>query len=503
MPSGPSAKVLLSHRGALTAKYGAAGLSRIRSAARGLAASDKARGLTTRLVFLDDKRTASRLGLSPVADPADARGAKAFVDGVDEAWTPDYLMLLGSVDVVPMQPLTNPLFSRDPRRGDADTVVESDLPYACDAPFSADPGAFRGATRVVGRLPDVTGNRDAAHLERLLQTAAAYRPRRRSAFLPPFALSAHDWRRSSALTLERLVGTTDDLASAPPDGPQWPPKATRRRLHFVNCHGGVADWRFYGERGSSLPVALDATRVRLTAGTVAAAECCYGGLLYDPGEAQGNRSFPDTYLAAGAHAFFGATTIAYGPSDRIDAADLITRFFLAHVLNGCSIGRAALQARQDYVFQKAVLSPVDLKTLAQFALYGDPSVHPVAGTPPVAPKAVAGDLAAKAAAPAGRGARRRRLRSNGRALELTTNRAAAEPTRKPGVSAVSLARVAERPSAADGDVRTYPVLGTDIAPPGDGERFHVVLDAGPTGPVAVVAREEAGRLQGVTVLGAR
>jgi hypothetical protein len=48
------------------------------------------------------------------------------------------------------------------------------------------------------------------------------------------------------------------------------------------------------------------------------------------------------------------------------------------VLGGASLGRAALLARQRFVQQTAELDPVDLKTLGQFNLLGDPSIHPAA-----------------------------------------------------------------------------------------------------------------------------
>jgi hypothetical protein len=40
-----------------------------------------------------------------------------------------------------------------------DPDVPSDLPYACEAAFSRRPQDFLGPTRVVGRLPDLTGRR--------------------------------------------------------------------------------------------------------------------------------------------------------------------------------------------------------------------------------------------------------------------------------------------------------------------------------------------------------
>ena len=50
------------------------------------------------------------------------------------------------------------------------------------------------------------------------------------------------------------------------------------------------------------------------------------------------------------------------------------------MLAGASLGRALLTARQRYVAAQPAMTPVDLKTLAQFSLLGDPSIHLV--TPP-------------------------------------------------------------------------------------------------------------------------
>ena len=84
----------------------------------------------------------------------------------------------------------------------------------------------------------------------------------------------------------------------------------------------------------------------------------------------------NTYLGAGAIAFLGSSTITYGPSAGNEFADLLTQFFLIDVLGGASIGRAFLQARQKFVLGQKMEDPVNLKTLAQFILLGDPSLHP-------------------------------------------------------------------------------------------------------------------------------
>ena len=468
-----------------------------------LAEADREREVQTRLVALDDGRSARALGVPSVEDPLDHEGAKRFVDALFAVRRPDYLVLLGATDVVPMQPLHNPLFSGDPRHGDPDPTIPSDLPYACEEPFSLDPGRFRGATRVVGRLPDGTAASDPAGLERLLAVAGGYRQRRRADYLQPFALTAAEWRGSTATTLERLLGSAEALAAVPDASPPGPGASTRHLLHLVNCHGGAADWRWYGQRGRSYPLALDATELgsgrALREGTVAAAECCYGGMLYDPAEAGGRACFTDTYLAGGAYGYAAATNTAYGPANGNDGADLVCRSFLEQVLSGCSLGRAMLQARQDYVFTKATLSPVDLKTLAQFALFGDPALHPVRGaaTDGAAPKSVA------AAPPSGLAARRRRLLANGEALYAGTTHAAAEPTALPRRSrrrlAAALATQAEVP-LAEARLQSFEVVPAPAAPTGAGERFHVLLQRGRAGLRAVVAREEAGRIERAKVL---
>ena len=157
-----------------------------------------------------------------------------------------------------------------------------------------------------------------------------------------------------------------------------------------------------------MPTALDSkdVRGRIREGTVAAVECCYGAELYDSVTLELPTSICQTYMAQKAYGYFGSTTIAYGPAEGNGAADLITQYFLLEVQAGHSLGLAALKAQQRYVEQVNELDPIDLKTLAQFYLLGDPSVQPVkvasaTRTPPPA------TVASPSAACARRGARTR------------------------------------------------------------------------------------------------
>src|SRR5439155_5510359 len=173
------------------------------------------------------------------------------------------------------------------------------------------------------------------------------------------------------LSLDAIFGPHAGMKIAPPDGYKWTAAEAKRLSHFVNCHGAAADPHFYGQKGASYPVAHSADWMasRVVEATVMAAECCYGAELYDPAlpTALGQMGMCNTYLGAKSYAYFGSTNIAYGPAAANDQADLMCQYFLAEVLGGASAGRACLQARLKYVQTKAgVLTPADLKTLAQF-----------------------------------------------------------------------------------------------------------------------------------------
>ena len=235
----------------------------------------------------------------------------------------------------------------------------------------------------------------------------------------------------------------------PPDAPPW--SQIGRRSHFINCHGAPADPQFYGQQGNSYPVAHSAAQLAgLSVGTVAGVECCYGAELYDPALANGQAGICNTYLAAGAHGYFGSSTIAYGPASGNGQADLICQFFLKHVLSGSSTGEAALRARLDFIQLLSVAEPTDLKTLAQFNLMGDPSLHPVhvAGS--------TGDAVVKLGPSKAAGAKKGKARSDPASL-----RAASRPLRRAHLAALgrllgsAVASVDSRSKrASSGNVKT-------------------------------------------------
>ncbi|WP_119421673.1 hypothetical protein [Desertibaculum subflavum] len=504
-------KIIVSNRSALTRKYGTAGLAKIRKGVDALVAADAARGIKSRLVYLDDATAMKRYGGIAVSDRRNARQNKDAIDAIFASVELEYLMILGAIDVVPHQDLTNLTF--DPP-DDPDRHAFGDLPYACDAPYSRDIAKFKGPTRVVGRLPDLTGAREPSHLLRLLAAAGRHRPRPVTDYGNYFGLSTHSWRRSTELSLFNVFGNSAMLALAPPSGPKHSTTRLAPLAHFINCHGGLADPQFYGEKGNAQPVSLSsgALKGRIKPGTVAAVECCYGAELYDSVTLALPMPICQSYLAQGACGYFGATTIAYGPEEGNGAADLITQYFLLAVLDGASVGRAALLARQQFVRQTTELDPVDLKTLAQFNLLGDPSIHPTfINSATSVPKGVDVDQNKRLE----RRARRRKLRDEGQLLQETKPVASRKATKVRMSAAVTKALGNIAREAAIGrhkDFMAFEVKtprgrtarGSKAAPVAS--RYYVAVyqpkkrprDGTPPS-VAAVAKEVGGRIVGYRI----
>jgi hypothetical protein len=179
--------------------------------------------------------------------------------------------------------------------------------------------AWRGLHGVVvRRLPNVTGDTGPAYLLGLLGTAGAWTDRPATAYNGFLGISAQVWQKSSELSLDALFGTHAGMKIAPPDGFKWTVAEANPLSHFVNCHGAAATPFFYGQKGSSYPVAHSAAWMtgKVSEGTVMAAECCYGAELYDPSlpTATGQMGMCNTYLAGAAYAYFGSSPIAYGPA---------------------------------------------------------------------------------------------------------------------------------------------------------------------------------------------
>ena len=376
-PAAPD-KLLITNIAALKAKYGQQYVV-VEQAITDLIAADQARGIATRLVAVDDAAAMQAVGGAAVANTTNPKQNKDAVDAIAKAIQPDYIVLIGGPDVVPHQDLQNPITDDDP-------VAWSDLPYACDAPYSTKIDDFIGPTRVVGRIPDLPGSTDPSLLAGGLKTAATWRSHTPGDYATWFGVSAQVWQQSTAQSLTNVFGGAAGMLLSPPNmHPDWTQQQLSPRAHFFNCHGADTDPQFYGQFANSYPVSQRSSvigSVQLD-GTLVAAECCYGAQLYSPPQGT-DPAICSRYVERGAYAYFGSTTTAYGPASANGQADILCQLFLKHAISGASTGRSTLEARLDYVAGMPVMGPQDLKTLAQFLLLGDPSIHPVATSEAVA-----------------------------------------------------------------------------------------------------------------------
>jgi Peptidase family C25 len=506
MPAAPVIKVIVTHSSAGRAKYGTTTWNTITRAVRALVSADKQRGITTRLVALDSARALKPVGATRVATPGDVTDIKNAIDHIVTAWRPAYIVLLGGPDLIQTVSLVNPLWTGDPD-DDPDQFIPSDLPYACDGALSFSPSDYRGPTRVVGRIPDLVGDNDPTALLTQLDVAAKGVSLTRLSPEPVFAVSAKVWQRSTALSIKSLPDVTATVLTSPPAGPPWAKTQISPVVHFVNCHGGDFDPAWYGQvtpTNWNLPVAISAAGLPglVSPGTVVAAECCYGASHWSPSVAHGQPSVAMTYLLNGAVGVFGASTVAYGPATTNNYADVLCQRFVAEVLAGASLGRAVLAARQSYVQSQGFLDPTDLKTLAQFTLFGDPSTVALKA-PAAAPKATA--HAASKAAPKGRrrvGAptltadvnqRRRQLAIVGSALAQSSLACTTPTTRRPALDAGTLSSLIAR-DVAGATIRTFEASSPSDTPAhGPMPRASVAFLPTPgTGPSPLVIVRDSG-----------
>src|SRR4051812_44822461 len=143
-------KIIVSNRSVLLKKYQKAGLEQIEAGVRKLIAADARRGIESKLIYLDDVSIRGFRAI-PVRHSDRGHEYKNAIDALCRWFEPDYVMILGSSDVVPHIQISN-------LTGDEDgLIIDSDLPYACDRPFHRNARHFLSPTRVLGRLPDING----------------------------------------------------------------------------------------------------------------------------------------------------------------------------------------------------------------------------------------------------------------------------------------------------------------------------------------------------------
>ncbi len=371
-------KVVVSNSGALKGKYGA-GVTKIEAAVAQLVAADQKAGTLSTLIYLDDTATMQALGAPPVTQSNNEQQVKAAIDGVFAAVSPLQMTILGAPDVVPHQTLINPVINDDP-------TVPSDLPYTSAAPYSTKISDFLAPSRVVSRLPDLTGGTDPAYPVKVITNATVRTTGTVAQYQAYWAVSCDVWKGSTTSSVTNVYGNANAMALSPPSGPNWTAAQMRAMSFFVNLHGNDHTSYFQGQTAKQYPIAV--TSALLAGATspnmVFTAECCFGAQLYNPALAADKvMGIANQVMLGGSCGFFGSSNVAWGPPNGQGQADIITQEFMKSVLAGKTVGQAALDARQVFIRTQNMASPTNLKTIGQFMLIGDTGFAPVVKPPAV------------------------------------------------------------------------------------------------------------------------
>lgn len=378
-------KLSITCRKKLAAKYDQDALASIDAAVRAWIAADKARGLKTVHVAVDDAKALKPFKVPAIKGSVTAQKVKKTVDALVKKLNPDYIVLFGSTDVVPSFEVPNPSASEDD-----ESTVPTDNPYASSQPFSrARRASYLIPDRVVGRIPDVPGSGDPAWLVSCLSVASSWQAGARNMYDKDLLVCCDTWEGGGRECVDYIGRDPSKLLLSPPAKTASASVRGRHgaRLQMIKCHGAGLDSQFYGQKGNSYPPVLSSVALqgRVQKKTVVGAMCCYGASVFDPqsdeARAPGEPPIPSVYLRGGAYGFLGATNTAWVGPDSMMCADWVVAAFLKSVLSGASLGRATLESKQDFVRwtqqQGHGLDAADEKTLLQFVLLGDPSIHPI------------------------------------------------------------------------------------------------------------------------------
>lgn len=378
-------KVILTNKTALTAKYGASGLQAIQAALTTMIAADRGRNVITTVVYMDDVVQMAKLNAKVVTDAASDPQNKTAVDGVWSALNPVYTMILDGPDVVTQQTLVNTV------PGDPDPTIPSDLPYASSAGYSDSVLPFVSPTRIVSRMPgvtrkDLTRVADATPIVRAIMNSVGMKPVPPAWYMAYFG-AAMQVSQTSKIVVTNVFGGADGLAWSPPSGPEWSTLQYQQMAQYFGLHGAKGSPRWYGDDGAgNYPVALESRLVsqQTSLGMMCTSLACYGAQLFAAG-ASDALPLCNTYVGNGALAFFGSTNSSFsGPrAGNPQFGDLFCQTFMQKMLGGGSAGAMLLNARTAYAAGVGAWDPTQLKTMAQFLTYGDPS-FPIGSLPAAA-----------------------------------------------------------------------------------------------------------------------
>ncbi len=292
---------------------------------------------------------------------------QGLVDLLDAIYTielPEYLMIIGDYSTVPNIVWEN-------RSNDPDRIVFSDLPLctlSTDSPFNDILYKFKPYTRV-GRIPTSAsaGFKDAfTYLKNTRNSRLTVDE------LKAFFLSAQAWESTSR---EIAKPISPNIHISPTNGCfEYRGSLDAYNALMFNLHGSNGTHLWYGEdKNDNVEPAFNATKLPQNTNYILCTEACYGARPFNDG--RNSESIVSTALRNGCCAFVGSTQIAWGGTNGMSCADIVIQNFIKNMMEGYTAGESFNDAVAH--LQDRRWDDCSLKTIIEFALYGDPSYAPI------------------------------------------------------------------------------------------------------------------------------
>src|SRR5436853_7920596 len=94
-------KLIITNRSALQMKYKGA-FADVKKEIDRLIENDKKRGLSCILCYIDDNAQMTKINSKSVSDNKDPKGVKIAIDALYRAYQPDYMLIFGASDIIPL-----------------------------------------------------------------------------------------------------------------------------------------------------------------------------------------------------------------------------------------------------------------------------------------------------------------------------------------------------------------------------------------------------------------
>ena len=300
--------------------------------------------------------------------------------------TPQYLMVVGDCSTIASARWKNPMREHNDKE---DEYVDSDLPYATldlHSPFEK----ISPFCLSVGRIPSLpqSGFEEAIqYMEHSQHFAEQY------TCTNAFVMAAREWEKVSRTSFEHLTPdfyTCPSYSFVPESHMQILDNNEPYNLLCFNLHGSnnTDYWYCGGENGvqafDTCAYAPQSTPTNERFGYILASEACYGAKPM----IKAQQSILMTAIQNRCLGFVGSSQIAYGMTDRsillgdsLCLADIVVSHFSKYVAQGYREGDSFIAAMVDMLSSNdGLVRDEHRKTLATFALYGDPSVALLQGT---------------------------------------------------------------------------------------------------------------------------